>query len=277
MTPLKTVIQGIPGAFHHIAANKYFPGRDLELVPARTFEDLVEQVPHNDAALMAIENTIAGSLLNNYQLLNLSKLHITGEVYLRIQQNLLVLNGTPIEELREVYSHPVAITQCRKFFRDYPKVKLIETEDTAQSAQMVADRGKRKIGAIASTLAGELYGLEVAAASIETYKRNHTRFLVLSDSPNEALPPHPKVSLCFALSHRIGSLAQILTTLAIHRANLTKIQSVPMLDTNFEYLFFVDFLLDQPEDLEGILSVLDRHVSWLRLLGVYSKGLREED
>ena len=277
MSSLKTVIQGIPGAFHHIAANKYFPNRDLELVPAQTFEDLVRLVPKNDVALMAIENTIAGSLLNNYQLLNLSELHIVGEVYLRIQQNLLVLEGTPIEDLREVYSHPVAITQCRKFFRNYPKVKLIETEDTAQSAQMVAERGKRKIGAIASTLAGELYGLEVAAAGIETYKRNHTRFLVLRDTPNEPVPSLNKVSVCFALSHRIGSLAQILTTLAIHRANLTKIQSVPMLDTNFEYLFFVDFLLDRSEDLEGILSVMERHVSWQRLLGVYAKGEREAD
>ena len=167
----RIAIQGVPGAFHHIAARRFFNDKNLEIIPADTFEELMvkaEDKLQTDRALMAIENTIAGSILNNYQLLNHSNLHIVGEVYLRIQQNLMVFPGVKIEDLTEVYSHPVAIAQCHKFFQQYPHVKLIESEDTALSAKRVRDGQLKNTGAIASSLAAEMYDLEMIGKSIET-------------------------------------------------------------------------------------------------------------
>ena len=276
----KVAIQGVPGAFHHVAAKRYFSGETVDIVSAKTFDKLLERVADRDQAdcgLMAIENTIAGSLLNNYQILNASGLRVGGEVYLRIEQNLMVLPGVKIEELREVYSHPVAIHQCRKFFKKYPKIKLIDAEDTALSAKRVRKRGKRSVGAIAPGLSAEMYGLEIIAAGIETYKRNHTRFLVLERRDGTVQTTGNKVSLCFTLGHRVGSLAMILNAFALHNANLTKIQSVPLLDSHFEYFFFVDFLLEDDGDLEGIINVLRKHTRELRVLGRYVAGERESD
>lgn len=269
---LRIAIQGIPGAFHHVAAQRLFPDRSLEIVPARSFDKLLERIhdrAQTDCGLMAIENTISGSLLNNYQLLNESGLRIGGEVYLRIVQNLMVLPGVKIEELREVYSHPVALVQCRPFFKNFPKIKLISAEDTALSAKRVQKWGKRKIGAIAPALSAEMYGLEIAAAGIETYKRNHTRFLLLERRDGTLPKGGNKVSLCFTLGHHVGGLANVLNAFALHRANLTKIQSVPLLDSHFEYRFFVDFLLEADGDLDGIMNVLQKHTRQLQILGRY--------
>lgn len=278
-THLKIAIQGIPGAFHHVAAQRLFPNQSLEIVSAKTFEKLLERIhdrEQTDCGLMAIENTISGSLLGNYQLLNASGLRVGGEVYLRIVQNLLVLPGVDLHELREVYSHPVALVQCRPFFKRFPKIKLISAEDTALSAKRVRQWGKRKIGAIAPTLAAEMYGLEVAAAGIETYTRNHTRFLLLERRDGSLPKGGNKVSLCFQLGHHVGGLANVLNAFALHRANLTKIQSVPLLDSHFEYLFFVDFLLEADGDLDGIMNVLQKHTRELRLLGRYTPWSEED-
>ncbi|HFC00333.1 MAG TPA: prephenate dehydratase, partial [Phaeodactylibacter sp.] len=230
----------------------------------------------SENAIMAIENTIAGSLLHNYQLLNQSDLHIVGEVFLRIQQNLMVLQGVKIEDLTEVYSHPVAIAQCRKFFKQYPHIKLIEAEDTAMSAKMVQEKQYTHVGAIASTLAAELYDLEIIGRSIETFKKNYTRFLILDRAKSLATNTFDKVSLCFTLPHEVGSLHQVLATLALCKANLTKIQSAPLLDSEFEYLFFVDFLLEKNEDLASIMNLIKKHTLHLRVLGKYKKGEKHE-
>lgn len=275
----RIVIQGVRGAFHDIAAHHFFAGKKLDIVPADTFDNLVKMTAdknQSDFALMAIENTIAGSLLHNYQLLNQSDLHIVGEVYLRIQQNLMVLPNVKIEDLTEVYSHPVAITQCRKFFQQYPHVKLIEAEDTALSAKMLKEKQWKHAGAIASSLAAELYGLEIIGESIETYKKNYTRFLVLSRAQSPVNNTFDKVSLCFTLPHEVGSLHQVLAALALSKANLTKIQSAPLLDSEFEYLFFADFLLEQNEDFDSIINVVKKHTQHLRILGTYAKGGKYE-
>jgi len=225
---------------------------------------------------MAIENTIAGSLLHNYQLLNQSNLNIVGEVFLRIQQNLMVFPDVKIEDLEEVYSHPVAIMQCRKFFKKYPHIKLIEAEDTALSAKRVADRKSKSVGAIASSLAAEMYGLEIIGNSIETFKKNYTHFLVLDREKKSFDIDAEKVSICFTLPHEVGSLHQVLAALALGKANLTKIQSAPLLDSEFEYLFFIDFLLQEQKDFESIINMIQKHTQDLRILGTYKKGEKYE-
>ena len=275
----RIAIQGVSGAFHHIAARRFFKDQKLEIIPADTFDSLMvkaEDTSITDHALMAIENTIAGSILNNYQLLNHSKLHIVGEVYLRIQQNLMVLPGVKIEDLKEVYSHPVAIMQCQKFFQQYPHVKLIESEDTALSAKRVRDGQLKDTGAIASVLASEMYGLDMIGKSIETYKKNYTRFLVLDRTESPVNTEFDKVSICFTLPHEVGSLHQVLAALALCKTNLTKIQSAPLLDSEFEYLFFVDFLLDENKDFDSIINVIKKHTLELRILGTYQKGVKYE-
>lgn len=275
----RIAIQGVSGAFHHVASRRFYNDENLEIIPSDTFEELIEKTSNNtitDNALMAIENTIAGTILNNYQLLNQSDLYIVGEISLRIQQNLMVNPGVKIEDLTEVYSHPVAIMQCLKFFKQYPHIKLIEAEDTALSAKRVKDSNSKNIGAIASFLAADMYGLEIIGESIETFKKNYTRFLVLDRIESERNQEFNKVSICFSLPHEVGSLHQVLATLALSNANLTKIQSAPLLDSEFEYLFFVDFLLESNSDFEGIMNLVKKHTKELRVLGTYKKGEKYE-
>ena len=274
----RIVIQGVPGAFHEIASRYFYKGENIKIVPSDTFDDLIEttsNVELADGALMAIENTISGSLLYNYQLLNQSDLHTVGEVSLRIRQNLMVLPGQKIEDITEVYSHPVAIAQCRKFFKQYPHIKLIEAEDTALSAKRVWDNQMKHAGAIASSLAASMYKLDIIGPSIETYKSNYTRFLVLSTDESK-VKDFNKVSICFSLPHQSGSLSNVMTGLSLNNANLTKIQSVPLPDSGFEYLFFVDFLLEETKDYDSILNVLKKHTSQLRILGKYKEGEQYE-
>ena len=274
----RIVIQGVPGAFHEIASRYFYKGESIKIVPADTFDELIDttsDLEQADGALMAIENTISGSLLYNYQLLNKSDLNIVGEVSLRIRQNLMVLPGQKIEDLTEVYSHPVAIAQCRKFFKQYPHIKLIEAEDTALSAKRVWENQMKHAGAIASSLAASMYKLDIINHSIETYKSNFTRFLVLSTDESK-VNDFNKVSICFSLPHEAGSLSSVLTGLSLNNANLTKIQSVPLPDSGFEYLFFVDFLLEETKDFDSIINVLQKHTSQLRILGKYQQGEQYE-
>ena len=268
-------IQGYPGAFHEIAARTYYPAEQIQVIDCDTFEDVVERTQaHNecDIGMMAIENTISGSLLSNYMLLYTGKLNINGEVYLRIKQNLLTLPGVKIEDLREVYSHPIAIAQCREFFELHPHIKLIEHIDTALSARMVRDWAKPEIGAVASTLAADMYGLTILKRSIETNKQNYTRFLVLDRKPHKLTYQYNKMSICFTVSHEIGSLHKVLSILAFHHANLTKIQSVPLLGKPFEYLFFADFILENTEHMKHALDAIKPFTGRMKILGNYPKG-----
>jgi prephenate dehydratase len=280
---VRVAIQGVRGAFHEIAARRYFgDSPNLKIVEATTFDDLVDMTLLGevaDGALMAIENTIAGSLIHNYNLLNNNDLYIKGEVYLRIVQNLIVTPGVRIEDLTEVYSHPVALAQCVNFFKNYPHIKLIEATDTALSVKMIKEKGMIHAGAVASSLAAELYEMELLVASIEDYKKNYTRFLVLSPSPIPTLPKREgerwdgaKCSVVFTLKHEVGSLHLVLATLAEHQANLTKIESIPIPDEPWHYRFFVAFTFDSFERYELIMKGLDNLVESYKVLGVYQKG-----
>jgi prephenate dehydratase len=300
---LKIAIQGVHGAFHEIAARSFHPNDDVEVVPAETFAELVRKVEtgETDAAVMAIENTIAGSLLGNYNLLNESDLRIRGEVFLRIKQNLMALKGVRVEDLKSVHSHPIALQQCVEFFQQYPHIKLVEATDTALVAKQIQEKGSRKMGAVASTLAAKMYDMDLLAESIETYKKNYTRFLYLTkneaitDAVNQNLFPNlaqneqntegvhfvqqsflvrdfNKVSTVFTAQHTVGSLHKALETLALNGCNLTKIQSAPIMDKPWEYMFFMDFTLEDSSNYIPTMNALKAVTGELRILGEYKSG-----
>ncbi|MEM9885331.1 MAG: prephenate dehydratase [Bacteroidota bacterium] len=272
----RVVIQGYKGAFHQIAAELYFQDVSIDIVPANDFDELVkvtEQPDQAEYALMAIENSVAGSLTYNYDLLRQSQLNITGEIYLRIKQNLMVLPGVRLEDLKEVHSHYMAIAQCRDFFRQYPQIKLIESADTALSAKAIRKHYWKQTGAIASTLAAELYDLEIIRSSIETNKQNYTRFWVLErEATVQNLEEIEKVSICFATDHEVGSLYRVLSVLSAYGINLTSIQSTPILGKPWEYRIFIDFInvgkVSLTQAIEGI-----RPLTYdLKVMGMYKRG-----
>lgn len=271
---LRVSIQGYAGAFHEAAARAHFTDHQVITVPARTFADVIQQVEsgESDVGLMAIENTLVGSLMANYNLLQTANLRIIGEVYLRIRQNLMALPGTDLSELRHVYSHPVALMQCQEFFKTWPHIELIEDVDTALSAREVMEEQDPTRGAIASSAAAELYGLEILAGGIETNKLNHTRFLVLQRGRDHSQDTGNKVSLSFSTHHESGSLYKVLMVLAAYQVNLTKIQSAPIVGKPFQYRFHVDFLLEGHVSLEQALEAIRPICQELRVLGVYQKS-----
>lgn len=273
---LRVGIQGFPGAFHEIAARFCFEGRGLDIVPCFTFEELVEKLEAGeemDAALMAIENSLAGSLMSNYKLLDQSKLVAVGEVYLRVKQNLMVLPGVKLEDLTEVHSHPVAIEQCLEFFRQYPHIQLIRTEDTALSARNIREKGLHNVGAIASTLAAELYNMEILAEGIETNKKNYTRFLVLQRTDQAVFDPKAdKISISFGVSHTVGSLHKVLAILAAYNLNMSKIQSAPIVGRPWEYRLFIDYVAEGLVSVDQAYNALQPVTHDLKLLGAYKQG-----
>jgi prephenate dehydratase len=223
---------------------------------------------------MAIENSIAGSILPNYSLLQDSTMVVIGEIYLRIKQNLVALKGTKVENITEVYSHPIAILQCQAFFDNFPHIKLIDSIDTALSAKEIADNKLKNIGAIASTLAATNYGLEIISEGIETNKMNYTRFLILSDRKGHVRPDPEanKASLTFTLAHEIGSLSKILSILSFYNINLTKIQSNPILGKDWQYHFFIDVTFDDYKYYRQAIDAIRPFTSELNIFGEYRKG-----
>ena len=244
----RVAIQGYSGCFHEQAARKFYGkiGVGPEIVECATFDDLYQSMAEGraDAAVMAIENTVSGGLLPNFELLRKFRIKIKGEIFLRIEQNLMALPGQTIDDIKEVRSHYMAINQTRPFFSLYPHIRLVESEDTAKSAGDIAREGLKGVGAVASSLAADLYGLEIIAPGIETYKQNFTRFLILDNAlkvPQEAVN---KVSICFTLPHTSGSLAHVLTILSFYGMNLTRIQSLPIPGREWQYFFYVDIKFD---------------------------------
>ncbi|CAH1000088.1 Bifunctional chorismate mutase/prephenate dehydratase [Neolewinella maritima] len=272
--PLRVSIQGYAGAFHEAAARAHFQDREVITVPGHTFAEVIEQVEsgESDTALMAIENTLAGSLMTNYDLLQRSDLRITAEVYLRIRQNLMALPGVAIDELREVYSHPIALMQVREFFHAWPKIKLVESADTALSALHVRQSEDRSRGAVAHSLAAELYELDILAEGIETNRLNHTRFLVLRKGRDTDQDSGDKVSLSFSVSHAAGSLSRVLMVLDAYKINLTKIQSTPIIGRPWQYRFYVDFMLNGTVSVTEALAGIRPITQELRVLGIYTAG-----
>ncbi|MGC9472358.1 MAG: prephenate dehydratase [Bacteroidales bacterium] len=275
MKPIKILIQGGYGAFHEMAAKHYFGDGPIEILPRNTFREVIRSLKHQQAdyGIMAIENSLAGSILPNYALLQDSPMFIVGEIYLRIKQNLVALPGEKIENLREVYSHPMAILQCQDFFDRHPHIRLIESMDTALSARDIREKQLSRTGAIASTIAAATYGLDILAESIETNKMNYTRFLILGENGN-SIPPEEtnKSSIHFALAHEIGSLSKILSIFSFHNINLSKIQSLPIVGKDREYQFYVDLEYDSYERYRQSLEAAMPFTSELGILGEYRRG-----
>jgi len=272
----RIVIQGYSGAFHEIAARYFSAPTEPEIVPADTFARLVKMVESGaecDFGLMAIENTLAGSLIGNYKLLTSSYLRVTGEIFLRIKQNLMVLPGCTLSDLTEVHSHPIAIAQCLEYFSELPHIKLVDATDTALSARIISEQKTPHIGAIASELAAELYGLEIIAPEIETNKKNFTRFLVVHSTDRAPIITSAnKVSLAVHVDHEVGSLHKVLAAIAAHNANLTKIQSVPIMGRDWEYEIFLDFVTEKPNTYRPILEAIEPLTHEMKLLGAYQTG-----
>ena len=274
----RVAIQGVKGCFHEQAARLFYEEHGQvvpEIVECLTFDDLYRSMNDGvaDAAVMAIENTVSGGLLPNFELLRKYNRQIKGEVFLRIQQNLMALPGQTIEDIKEVRTHYMAINQTREFFKNYPWIRLVESEDTAKSAAEVAENGLKGIGAIASVLAAELYGLDMIAESIETYKQNFTRFLIFDDALQVDKEKINKSSMCFTLSHTPGSLAHVLTILSFYGMNLTRIQSLPIPGQEWQYFFYVDIKFDDYVRYEQALSAVRPLMEDLRILGEYTSAI----
>ncbi len=274
----QVAIQGGLGAYHGIAAEKFFEGEEVEIIPCNTFRDVFTKVDRNPnvIGIMAIENTIAGSLLQNYDLLKEYKFPIAGECKLRISHCLAALPGTSIHEVKEVQSHPIALMQCGNFLDKLPGVKIVEHEDTALAARDIAKNQSKGIAAICSERAAEIYGLEVLAKSIETNKRNFTRFLIFGNKwiveeiqKDDVIN---KASIVFTLPHSEGSLSKVLSVFSFYGINLTKIQSLPILGREWEYQFYVDFDFTDHERYRQSLSAIKPLITELRTLGEYAEG-----
>ena len=275
----KIAIQGYSGCFHEQAARtfyqehySYVPG----ILDCATFNDLFKSMEEGkaDAAVMAIENTVSGGLLRNFELLRKYGKKIKGEVYLRIQQNLMALPRQKIEDIKEVRSHYMAINQTRDFFENNcPWIKMVESEDTAKSAADIANEGLKGVGAVASTLAADLYGLEILKESIETYKQNFTRFLIFDDAIEVDRKTIDKASLCFTLPHTPGSLAHILTILSFYGMNLTRIQSLPIPGREWQYFFYADIKFEDYDRYIQALSAIRPLIDDLTIMGEYKSQI----
>ncbi len=267
-------IQGYEGSFHQVAA-RYFFGKQVEVIPCATFRDLIRislDPKQSAGGIMAIENSIAGSILPNYNLLQKSKLKVVGEVYLSISQNLLVNPGVSLKEIKEVHSHPMAILQCLDYL-EKNEWKLVETEDTALSAKHLHQHRSRHSAAIASKLAAELYELEILAPDIHTMKNNVTRFLVLKrDRDAVEVMGADKASIYFQTDHSKGILARVLTGIADGGINLSKLQSMPIQGSNFKYGFYADLEFDNRKQLEKILQSISNLTNSIKIFGIYKKG-----
>ncbi len=275
---IKVAIQGIAGSFHDIAAQCYFGKNEVEVVPCSTFKELFACLADNGSmvGMVAIENTIAGSLLPNYNMLRESNLTIIGEHKLRVKHNLVALPGQTIADIHEVHSHYMALLQCEDFFLQYPSIRLIEAEDTAAEGLRIAKHHAKKQAAICSRYAAELFGLKILAEDIETNKHNFTRFLVVGnelmrDKLNADMP-RDKTSLVFSLPHEEGSLSKVLTILSFYNINLTKIQSLPVVGQEWEYLFYIDVTYKDYVRYRQALDAILPLTKNMRILGEYKEG-----
>jgi prephenate dehydratase len=271
--PNKVSIQGYEGSFHQIAAQEYL-GKDTEVIPCNTFREVVKiaaDSKQSDGGFMAIENSIAGSILPNYSLIQKSKLKIAGEIYLQIHQNLLVNPGVSIDEIREVHSHPMALLQCMDFLEKHSSWKLVETEDTALSAKHIHQHRSKHVAVIASKLAAELFNLHLIAPKIQSNKNNYTRFLFLQPS-NVKNEKANKASINFHTDHSRGSLAKVLTKIAEGDINLSKLQSVPIPEQEWKYSFHADMEFETIDQYERVMEKIKVITESLTVLGVYKRG-----
>lgn len=266
-------VQGETGCFHEVAARHYFCNEAIEIIPCSTFDMTLNAVREgiSDLAMMAIENARSGSILYNYSIVRESGMKILGELNLRVKQNLMALPGQTIMDIRQIRSHPIALSQCMTFLNQYPGITLVETDDTAGSAKLIAENKLKKIAAIGSSIAAGIYGLDIIAAGIETYPKNYTRFLVIGKADIEERTGN-KASICFTTLHKTGSLAVVLVKLAEMNINLSKIQSVPRLNGEWEYMFYLDLELPEGYNVRHLNNNLEECTGNLEVLGIYNKG-----
>jgi prephenate dehydratase len=270
----KVTIQGYEGSFHQVAA-RLFHGKNVDVITCDTFREVVHiggDKNVSDGAVMAIENSIAGSILPNYNLLQKSKLQVIGEVYLSISQNLLANPGVKLEDIKEVHSHPMAILQCLDYLEKY-NWKLVESEDTALSAKMVHQHKSKHIAAIASKFAAQLYDLNVLSPDIHTLKNNITRFLILEPiSAKTIVEGANKASIYFQTDHSRGILSKVLAKIAQGNVNLSKLQSMPIPGSTFKYGFYADLEFENTKQIEKVVEHVKALTNSMKVLGLYKKG-----
>ena len=268
-------IQGIKGSYHHIASESYF-NENFNLRECLTFDHLVNEIEKSeiDMGVMAIENSIAGSIIPNYALIDQNNLLIVGEVYFKINHNLMALNGQNINQINEVFSHPMALLQCKSFFSEYPHIRLVESDDTAYEAMRISKNNIKGVAAIASVEAAKYYNLNVLFKSIQTIKNNITRFVIIQKRTNQPIIDNiNKASLKFILDDKRGSLAAVLNAMSDCKLNLTKIQSLPVIEKPGKYAFFVDLIFDDINNYLKAKKIISIMASHFKVLGVYSNGL----
>ena len=264
-------IQGIAGSFHHQVAQEYF-NQKIILDECLSFEELIDNLisGKSDQAVMAIENSIAGPIIPNYALIDKNNLHIIGEHYLIIHQNLMALKGQKIEDILEVHSHPMALLQCMDFLKKYPHIKLVEDKDTAETARRIKEKQLKGIAAIASKTASEMYDLEILAPEIQTINNNMTRFVIIKRENSFVVENEiNRASIKFELNHKRGSLAAVLNVMSDCKLNLTKIQSLPKIETPWRYSFFVDITFEKYEDYTKAKALLIIMAEYFKVLGEY--------
>ncbi len=273
---MKIAIQGIKGSFHHQVAQEYF-GTNVKVDECLSFDELVDSLlgDKSSQAVMAIENSIAGAIIPNYALIDKNNLDIIGEYYLDIHQNLMALKDQKIDDILEVHSHPMALLQCMEFLKKYPNIKLVEDKDTAETARRIHQKQLKSIAAIASKTASNLYDLEILAPEIQTINNNMTRFVIVSktkiETENSIIN---KASLKFELDHKRGSLAAILNVMSDCKLNLTKIQSLPKIETPWKYSFFVDVTFDDYNDFQKAKSIIEIMAEYFKVLGQYENKIK---
>ena len=276
----KIAIQGTLGSYHDIAAHKYFEGEEIEVICCTTFEDVFKAIRKDSQVIgmLAIENTIAGSLLHNNELLRQSGTQIIGEHKLRISHCFVCLPEEDWSNITEVNSHPIALMQCREFLQQHPNIKVVEGEDTARSAEMIKEGDLKGHAAICSKVAAERYGMKILQESIETTKHNFTRFLIVADpwQVDELSRYHSvvinKASMVFTLPHTEGSLSQVLSILSFYNINLTKIQSLPIIGREWEYQFYVDVSFNDYLRYKQSITAITPLTKELKILGEYAEG-----
>ena len=277
----KIAIQGTIGSYHDIAAHKFFEGEDIELLCCATFEDVFKAIRQDSQTIgmLAIENTIAGSLLQNHELLRQSGAQILGEYKLRISHCFVCLPNENINDITEVNSHPIALMQCREFLQQHPTIKVVECEDTALSAENISKQNLKGHAAICSKTAAEYYGMKILQEGIETNKHNFTRFLVVADPwqvdelrREQLNSPINKSNIVFTLQHTEGSLSQVLSILSFYKINLTKIQSLPIIGREWEYQFYVDVTFDDYLRYKQAVAAIATLTKELKILGEYAEG-----
>jgi len=275
----KVAIQGGLGSYHDIAAHQYFDQEDLQLITCSEFEDIFDSIHHdsNIIGMLAIENTIAGSLLQNNELLRQSGALIVGEYKLRISHCFVCLPDDDWESIKEVNSHPIALMQCREFLNKHPQYKAVECEDTALSAKNIKEHNLHGQAAICSEAAANLFGMKILERGIETNKHNFTRFLVVADPwQADKMIVDKKIvnksSMVFTLPHTEGSLSQVLSILSFYKINLTKIQSLPIIGHEWEYQFYIDIMFDDYVRYKQSITAITPLTKQFKILGEYAAG-----